>query len=303
MSKAAQLKAQVLPKNDGDRMASRLQLFEANLLSDQGWEAAVAGCEYVLHVASPFPLETPKDENQLIKPAVEGTLRVLGFAEKAGVKRVVVTSSFAAIGYGRDDWSVTLDESCWTNPDHHENVGAYIKSKTLAERAAWDFADKNPRLELSTVNPVVVAGPILPGTTDLGSSIDIIRHIASGKLAAAPKIAIGIVDVRDVADMHILAMTKPEAAGKRFLATSGDGRFTSLQEIGQALGKNVRTVPDWLTRCLGYVMSSVAELVPELGKTRKATNRQAREVLGIDFISMEEAVRASEQSLRETGKL
>ena len=304
LSKSSQVKGQVLPSVDRESWDSRLTFFEANLLEDAGWSTAMAGCDFVLHVASPFPAAAPKDENELIRPAVEGTLRVLRFAKAAGtVKRVVVTSSFAALGYGQDDYSRTLDETCWTDPNHPEGVGAYLKSKTLAERAAWNFVKENPSLELATINPVGVFGPLLPGTTDIGTSVDIVRQVASGKLAAAPKVTFGAVDVRDVADMHILAMTVPEANGKRFLATSGDGTFTSLQELGRVLGKNVRTLPDWFVRGLSYVTSSVDILLPELGKTKKTSNRQAREVLGVNFISMEESVKASAQSLKEAGKL
>jgi len=156
---------------------------------------------------------------------------------------------------------------------------------------------------MAVINPVGVFGPLLPGTTDIGTTVDVIRQIASGKLPAAPRVSLGAVDVRDVADMHILAMTLPEANGKRFLATSGDGTFTTLQEIGQALGKNVRTLPDWFIRAISCVTSSVDTILPELGKTKKTSNRQAREVLGVNFISMEESVKASAQSLKEAGKL
>lgn len=302
MSKSEQVKKQVLPAGDVDGRASRLHFFQADLMSDEGWEEATQGCAYVLHVASPFPLSAPKDENVLIRPAVEGTLRVLRFAKAAGVRRVVVTSSFAAIGYGRDDYNITLDETCWTDPNHSD-VGTYVKSKVLAEKAAWDFAEQNPELELAVINPVGVFGPLLPGTTDVGSSVQIIQQIASGKAPAVPKFTLGSVDVRDVADMHIVAMTKPEAKGKRFLAVSDDGAFFTLQDIGAVLGKNVRFLPDWVVRLASYVVSDLAAVLPELGKTKKCSNRAAREILGINFISMEEAVKESARTLNEAGKL
>jgi len=300
LSKSDQVRKQVLP--DDPTASDRLSFYAADLMKDEGWTEAVKGCDYVLHVASPFPLSSPKDENELIRPAVDGTLRVLNAAAEANVKRVVVTSSFAAIGYGHTNRDVTLDETMWTDVNG-EGVGAYVKSKTLAEKAAWDFIAKHPSLELSVVNPVAVFGPLLPGTSTVGSSVSIVQQIVSGKLPAAPKITIGAVDVRDVADMHIIAMTKPEAAGKRFLATTGDGEFTTLQDIGAALGKTVRTLPDWLVRGLSYVVSDLAAVAPELGKTKRSSNKQAREVLGIKFISMEEMVKASADSLRAEGKL
>ncbi|WP_245312694.1 SDR family oxidoreductase, partial [Bradyrhizobium macuxiense] len=203
----------------------------ADLLRDDGWREAAAGCDYVFHVASPLVSYEPKDENELIVPAREGTLRVLRAARDAGVKRVVVTSSFAAIGYGHPLRSTPFDETVWTNLDSND-VQAYPKSKTLAERAAWDFiAREGGGLELAVVNPTAVFGPALG--PDFSESIGIIKALLDGAMPAVPRIHFGLVDVRDVADLHLRAMTSPKAKGERFLAVSGE--TMSVLQIARVL--------------------------------------------------------------------
>src|SRR5262249_27176226 len=211
-------------KVGGVDAGERLSFVEADLMSDAGWPAGVAGCSYVLHVASPLPPSIPKHEDDLIVPAREGTLRVLRAARDAGVKRVVQTSSFAAIGYGHELQSAPFDERTWTN--ERAKLAPYTKSKTLAERAAWDFmAREGGALELSVVNPVAVFGPVLG--PDLSGSIFLIKRLLEGGVPAVPRLYFGLVDVRDVADLHLRAMTHPNAKGERFLAVSGD--FMSIQ--------------------------------------------------------------------------
>ncbi len=196
-----------------------LTFIAADLTADEGWPAAVAGCRYVLHVASPFPASAPKNENDLIVPAREGALRVLRAARDAGVERVVQTSSFAAIGYGHKPQTAPFDETTWTNLDSSD-VSAYAKSKTLAERAAWDFiAKEGGALELSVVNPVGVFGPTFG--PDYGTSILIVQRLLDGSVPACPRMGFGVVDVRDVADMHLRVMTNAAAKGERFLAVAG----------------------------------------------------------------------------------
>ncbi len=208
-----------------------LEVAAADLTSDAGWPEAVAGCEYVLHVASPFPLRQPKHEDDLIVPAREGALRLLRAASDAGVRRVVQTSSFASIGYGHGDSDTVYDESVWSDVDG-PHVTPYAKSKTLAERAAWEFMEANPGgLELSVVNPVAVLGP--PLGRDLSTSIEIVKRLIDGSMPGTPKTAFGLVDVRDVADLHLRAMTAPEAAGERFLAIGEDFRW--IHEMAQWL--------------------------------------------------------------------
>jgi nucleoside-diphosphate-sugar epimerase len=291
-------------KGDGDR----LTFTAADLMSDQGWPEAAAGCDYVLHVASPFPLNVPKDENELIIPAREGALRLLRAARDARVKRVVLTSSFAAIGYGHPPSDRPFTEENWTDltsPD----VAPYAKSKTLAERAAWDFITREGgALELAVVNPVGVFGPVLG--PDFSTSIEIVKRLMDGAVPGCPRLSFGVVDVRDVADLHLRAMTDPAAKGERFLAIAGD--FMTMQQMALTLkarmgdaAKRVptRVLPDWLLRVVSIFDSSLKQITPELGKFKNATNEKARRVLGWSPRSNEEALGATAKSLMELGLL
>ena len=231
-------------KAGGADAGERVSFVAADLENDAGWREAVAGCDFVLHVASPFPLGVPKHEDDLIVPAREGALRVLRAARDGGVKRVVMTSSFAAIGYGHPPRPTPFDERDWTNLDGRD-VGAYPKSKTIAERAAWDFiAREGGGLELSVVNPVAVFGPVLG--PDFSTSIILTQRLLDGALPGLPRLHFGVVDVRDVADLHLRAMTHPAAKGERFLAVAGD--FMSVSEIAQRaqvpLGRGGKPRPD-----------------------------------------------------------
>ena len=211
-----------------------LSFSQADLSEDHGWAASVAKCDYVLHVASPFPQNTPKNEEELIIPARDGTLRVLRAARDAGVKRVVLTSSFAAIGYGHTNYDKVFDEEDWTNPNGPD-VQPYIKSKVLAERAAWEFmAREGNALELSVINPVGIFGPVLG--PNISASIALIKQLLEG-VPPRPGFYFGMVDVRDLADLHILAMTADAAKGQRFLAVSGE--VVSLLGIANILKKNI----------------------------------------------------------------
>ena len=222
-------------KQGGADPGNQLSFSVADLESDAGWPEAVAGSDYVLHVASPFPQGVPKDENELIIPARDGALRVLRASRDAAVKRVVLTSSFAAIGYGHPHQANPFDETTWTNVNG-EGVLPYVKSKTIAERAAWDFIAKEGRgLELSVVNPVGVFGPVL--AADYSTSILIVQKFLDGALPGSPRLNFGVVDVRDVADLHLRAMTQPAAKGERFLALGGD--FMSLQQIAEILKRRM----------------------------------------------------------------
>ena len=297
-----------LLKGGGSEPGDRLSFVAADLMSDAGWPEAVEGCDFVLHVASPFPPGVPKHEDELIIPAREGALRALRASRDAGVKRVVMTSSFAAIGYGHDHApsDKPFTEKDWSDPDG-SNVTAYSKSKTIAERAAWTFMEKEGgTLELAVVNPVGVLGPLLG--PDLSTSIQIVQRLMAGSVPGYPRLSFGIVDVRDVADLHLRAMTDPAAKGERFLAITGE--FMSMQEVGQVLKQRMgdearrvpsRVVPDWMVRLMSLVDSSIAQIVPELGKAKNASNEKARKMLGWEPRSREEAIVATAESLVRLG--
>jgi nucleoside-diphosphate-sugar epimerase len=293
-------------KNAGVDAGDRLAFFAADLESDSGWREAIAGCEFVHHVASPFPRGIPKDENELIRPAREGTLRILRIARDVGVKRVVVTSSFAAVGYGLPHQTAPFDENSWTNTESSE-VLPYVKSKTLAERAAWDFmAHEGGALELAVVNPVGIFGPVLG--PEYSTTILVIQRLLEGDMPGIPNMQFGVVDVRDVADLHIRAMTNPAAKGQRFLALGGDFlRFVDIAKIlkanlGAAAHKvPLRQAPDFLVRMVALVDPSVRQVLPELGKDKNASNEKARRLLGWTPRTPTEGVLATAQSLLQMG--
>ncbi len=292
----------------GDNSGDHLSFTAADLESDANWPQAVAGCEYVLHVASPFPQSVPKHEDELIVPAREGALRVLRAARDAGVKRVVLTSSFAAIGYGHIQQTAPFTEADWTNPNSPA-TSAYAKSKTLAERAAWDFiAREGGSLELSVVNPVGVFGPVLG--PDYSTSILLIQRLMDGAVPGIPRLCFGAVDVRDVADLHVSAMIHPAAKGERFLAVAGD--FLSMRDIAKILksrmgaaAKRVPTwqLPYWLVRLAALRDPAVKLIIPELGKVKNATNEKARRMLAWSPRSNEESIVATAESLVRLGLL
>ncbi len=295
-------------KEGGAEPGDRLSLVAADLENDAGWSEAVAGCEYVLHVASPFPAEVPKNEDELIVPAREGALRVLRAARDAGVKRVVLTSSFAAIGYGQSPRETPFNETSWTDPTG-DDVLPYVKSKTLAERAAWDFiAHEGGALQLSVVNPVGVFGPVLG--PDYSTSIILVQRLMDGAMPGCPRLYFGVVDVRDVADLHLRAMTHPAAKGERFLAVAGD--FMSMRDIARVLkgrlgasAKRVPTwqLPNWLVRIAALRDPAVQQILPELGKIKNATNEKAKRLLGWAPRSNEESIVATAESLMRLGLL
>jgi len=286
----------------GAEPGERVTFFAADLLKDEGWAEAVAGCEYVLHVASPFPATVPKDENELIEPAVQGTLRVMRAARDAGVRRVVLTSSFAAIGYGQRAQEKPFTEQNWTNPKS-KGLQPYAKSKTLAEHEAWNFMGRERGgLELTVVNPVGVFGPVLG--PDVSTSILLVQRLLEGAIPGCPKLHFGVVDVRDVADLHLRAMTSQAALGDRFLAVAGD--FMSIREIALVLksrmgewAKRVPTwqLPNWVVRLAALKDPAVKQIIPELGKKKNATNEHARRVLGWEPRSREDAIVATAESL------
>jgi len=297
-----------LLKQAGAEPGGRLSFYAADLENDAGWREAVAGSNYVLHVASPFPQNVPKHEDELIVPAREGALRVLRAARDARVKRVVLTSSFAAIGYGQPQQEKPFDETNWTDITG-DDMHPYVKSKTLAERAAWDFiAREGGGLELSVVNPVAIFGPALGA--DYSTSILLVQRLMDGAVPGCPRLYFGVVDVRDIADLHIRAMINPAAKGERFIGVAGD--FMSVREIAKALKTRLgaaarrvptRQVPNWLVRMFALIDPAAQQIVPELGKSKNGSGEKARRLLGWAPRSREDAIAATGESLVRLGLL
>jgi len=292
----------------GAALEGRFETVTADLTADDGWDAAVAGCTHVLHVASPLLTAAPRDEAELLGPARDGTLRVLRAAHRAGVRRVVLTSSFAAIGYGRP-LRRPYDERDWTDPAA-PGLAAYSRSKTLAEQAAWRFVDgEGQGMELAVVNPAGIFGPLLG--PDLSPSIVLVKSLLEGRPPALPQLMFGVVDVRDVADLHLRAMRDPAAAGERFLAVAGD--FLTMREIALALkaglGERARRVPtrelpNWLVRAAARFSPTVRlAATPELGRRKNATAAKARAMLGWQPRPAADALVATGESLFRLGLL
>lgn len=262
----------------------QLTLFAADLQADAGWADAAAGAEYVLHIASPIPAGVPKNEDELIVPARDGALRVLAAAVAAGARRVVMTSSTAAISYGQPNPPAMFTEANWTDPNHPDTY-AYVKSKTIAERAARDWmAENGGGTEFVTVNPSLVLGPVL--SADHSASIQVVEKLLSGAFPGSPRVGFPVVDVRDVADAHIRAMRTPGINGGRFLASGpwmwlADVARTLRAEMGPSARKvPTRNLPDWLVRLFALVDPQVKLVLPELGRMRACDNSHTREVLG-----------------------
>ncbi|OYW21589.1 MULTISPECIES: aldehyde reductase [unclassified Sphingomonas] len=264
--------------------ADKLRFFAADLLNDAGWADAVAGCSHVVHVASPLPSGAVRHEDDLIVPAREGALRALRFAKAAGVKRVVMTSSVAAIAYGHGKKIGTYTEADWTNVNGPQ-VHAYAKSKTLAERAARDWmAAEGAGMEYVSVNPAAVLGPVL--SADFSSSVQIITRLLSGSLPGLPNFGFGVVDVRDVADLHVRALTADGIDGERFIAS---GPFMMMKEVaavlrdrmgGEARKVPTRGLPDFVLQFSSLFDPTIRMVTGELGKQRITPSDHARDVLG-----------------------
>jgi dihydroflavonol-4-reductase len=278
MSKAAAVQAAVATVTDSK---DRLTVIAADLTSDDGWDAAMAGCDYVLHVASPLGVST--DPNDLILPALDGSLRILRAAVKAGVKRVVMTSAAAAARppYGSERVS---DETIWADPDDPQ-FDAYRKSKILSERAAWDFMHANAgQTSLTTILPSAVFGPVL--TKENLGSVQIIQRLLDGRPAGIPRLGFWVVDVRDLADLHIRAMTAPQAAGQRFIAA---GEFMWMEDIAKTLRSGLgeravkvptRRLPNFVVRILSLFVPVLRLLRRDLGRKNLLTSEKARQKLG-----------------------
>ena len=280
---------------------SRLRFFAADLNADAGWAEAMAGCGFVAHVASPLPMGVPKDANELIAPARDGALRALHAAREAGARRFVMTSSVAAISYGRGRGVHHFTEADWTQLDRPD-LSPYIQSKTIAERAARDWvAKEGGGLEFCSINPSVVLGPVW--SADCSASIAVVKKLLDGSLRATPDFGFGIVDVRDVADLHVRALKAPGMAGERFIAS---GRFMMLREVAEVLraglgaqaGKvTTRNVPDWVVRIAALFNPLARAVVGELGSVRNQDASHAKAVLGWATRPVEESILDTARSL------
>lgn len=284
----------------------RLTFVSADLTKDEGWHEALQGCEYVLHVASPLPRQPPKHDDELVIPAREGALRVLTAANSAGVKRVVMTSSVAAVAFGTPHVpGKVFDENDWSNPD---NLPAYEKSKTLAERAAWDYIEgltEERRFEFVTINPGLVLGPILD--SDYGTSNEVIRKLMVRDLPGVPNLGFMAVDVRDVARAHLLAMTTPAAAGKRFCCVA---EFVWMAEVARILDEEMRPkgykipqmkLPDFVVKLSAIFDKTTRLIVDFLGERREVSNARIKDVLDWQPRGLHEMVTATAKSLIEQG--
>ena len=276
LAKAAEARARIGSELDpGDR----LTVLKADLNSDEGWAEAVAGCDYVLHVASPFPAAQPKDPDELIVPAREGTLRVLRAALDAGVRRVVVTSSVAAVRGSADSAAAPLTEADWSDPDDTA-LTPYARSKTIAELAAWELVrERGEEERLAVINPGAILGPVLGG--ERSTSLQMVERLLKG-MPGTPRIGFSVVDVRDVADLHILAMTAPEAGGERYLAIA---RFQWMADVAEVLRQRLgpeaaevpkRSIPNFVVRGMALFDPAARSVVPQLGHRVELSNAKAR---------------------------
>ncbi|PIK56104.1 putative NADPH-dependent methylglyoxal reductase GRP2 [Apostichopus japonicus] len=294
-------------KKLGEEAENRLELVEADLTNEECWKDAIEGCTYVCHTASPFPMATPADENEIIKPAVDGTLRVLK-ACTGKVKRVVLTSSVAAVGEVHST-GVKMTEADWTDLSK-PNVDPYTKSKTLAEKAAWDYVDSlgdDDKFEMAVINPAFILGPVL--TQQGGTSIDAIRRLMSGKDPMLPRVAFSVVDVRDVAKAHVVAMTLPEAAGHRHIVCGETAWFTDMtaimkEEFGpQGYNPTTRTMPRMLCTILSFFDSSMRLVKDRWEIVTSFDNTRMREVLKIEPIQPKPCIIEMVYSLIELGRI
>ncbi|MEP7295925.1 MAG: aldehyde reductase [Burkholderiales bacterium] len=278
---------------------SQLHFFAADLTADAGWADAMAGCSHVAHLASPLPTGVPKDPDELIVPARDGALRGLRAAKAAGVKRFVMTSSVAAVAYGRGRGEHRFTEADWT-PLDRAGLTPYVRSKTIAERAARDWvAKEGAGLEFCTINPSVVLGPVWSG--DYSASVLVVRMLLDGSMRACPDFGFGVVDVRDVADLHVRALNAPGMAGERFIAS---GRFMKFREMADVLRAGLgaqahrvttRNLPDWLVRVAALFDPRARTIVGELGSVRHQDASHAKAVFGW-------ATRPEEQSILDTAR-
>lgn len=282
----------------------RVSFVTLDLTRDNGWTDAARGCSAIIHTASPFPLAQPKDEGDLIRPAVDGTLRALRAARDGGVGRVVLTSSIAAITSSTLPQGRSLhDERDWTDPAH-PTASAYVRSKMLAERAAWDFVrDEAPELALTALNPGFILGPFRGD--HVGSSVGLVQRLLRGKDPMLPRFGFPVVDVRDVAQAHVAALSRPQTRGNRYVLSAGSLWFADMGRILKSAHPErkipTRTAPDLLIRALALFDGELRTAVRLLGVCDQLDTSAARRDLGIEFIAPDDALRATAQDLLDKG--
>jgi dihydroflavonol-4-reductase len=308
LSKSNEVRSAVLAHLlDSSNLDSRLTFVELDLEKDSGWDAALKGADVLMHTASPFPIASPKDENDLIRPAVDGTLRALKAAKTAGVKRVVLTSSNAAV-YGCDlpVGKSQYDETMWTDVTHPIGRVAYTKSKTLAEKAAWEYVKKEaPEIALTTINPVLVLGA--PLDKNFGSSISVVERILKGKDPMLPDLRFSIVDVKDVANLHVASIKNETTYGERILAASETYSFVEIAKLFKSMypKSKVKTTqaPSFVIKFLSLFDGEIKAVLPLLGKPMITSGAKATQLLGIKFIPVEVTLKDSADYLIKNGFL
>ena len=286
-----EIRAAIAPVMDGTDWQDRYRTVALDLGQDAGWDTAMDGIDALIHTASPFPMSQPRNDDDLVRPAVDGALRALKAAQKAGVKRVVLTSSTVAISAkDRPDQGDLFTERDWSDPGL-PSATAYDKSKTLAERAAWDFVADHPEMQLTAINPSLVVGP--PLGDDFGTSVGVIERIYQAKDPMLPRIGFPVVDVRDVAEAHIRAFERPDTVGNRYPLAD---RFMWFVDLAAAVKEAVpgrkiptREAPDFLVRILGLFDKSIRTVLPTLGRRRMVSAARAEEDLGLEFRNAHEA--------------
>lgn len=299
-----EVRAALAPHVAASTLDKGLEFVALDLTTDDGWATATEGVDALVHTASPFPLSDPDLEDAVIRPAVDGTLRALRAARDAGVGRVVLTSSIAAIIHcdlpdGRRDY----DESAWSDPKH-PRASAYDRSKTLAERAAWDFVrDEAPEIALTTINPGLVFGPLMDDR--YGSSVSLVKRMLSGKDPMQPQYALPVVDVRDVAEMHLRALQRAETAGKRYIASAGTLSFSEMARALKAAHPDrriaTREAPNLAMRLVSLWDRDVRTILPSLGWVPRLSAARAEAEMEMRFISPEDALRATGADLIRRG--
>ena len=278
-----------------------LNLFTFNLTEDDGWDEGMEGCDYLLHVASPIALEN-HNEDFFVKPAVAGVKRAFKYAKKHNVKKVVLTSSVAAI-FDTLEEKTDYDETDWSDPEN-PSISHYAKSKTLAEKAAWDFVDNedNP-FELAVINPALVIGPSLSG--DLGESNKAIAMVTTGKMPVAVPLQFGYVDVRDVAAAHLLAMQNSNSNGERFALAEKDLWYKDVAKVLRDNGFDKAptfNVPVWLAKILANFSKELKVTLPYLGRVRSVNNTsKAKDILGWNPRPAEESIIDIAEQIKEMG--